>query len=296
MQAKKKNSYLKNELIGKSLVTFCGLLIVFITLAIIIFITGQGIQSFTQSGISVSEIFTSFDWNPSGSEPTYGALIFIIGSTLVAGGAVLISAPIAIMLAIFMNYIAPTFGAKVLKPALELLVGIPSVVYGLLGVTILLPLLRETLGGIGFSLLAGIIVLSIMMLPTIATIASDAFASLPSEYIEASYGLGSTRWQAISRVLLPAAKKGVLTGVVLGLARGFGEALAVQMVIGNALSLPSGLYSPTTTLTGILAMDMTTTISGTAWNNVLWTLAMVLLMMSFVFILIIRIIGNRGGK
>ncbi len=296
MNGQKKKSYLKNELIGKSLVTFCGMLIVFITLAIIIFICGRGIQSFTQSGISISEVFTSFDWNPSGDEPTYGALIFIVGSTLVSGGAVLISAPIAIMLAIFINYIAPTFGSKVLKPALELFVGIPSVVYGLLGVTILLPLLREQFGGIGFSLLAAIIVLSIMILPTITTIASDAFGSLPQEYIEASYGLGSTRWQAISRVLLPAAKKGVLTGVVLGLARGFGEALAVQMVIGNALKLPSGLYSPTTTLTGILAMDMTTTINGTSWNNVLWTLAMVLLMMSFLFILIIRVIGSRGGK
>ena len=147
----------------------------------------------------------------------------------------------------------------------------------------------------GFSLIAGIVVLSIMILPTIASIASDAIRSVPFDYLEASYGLGSTKWQAISRVIVPA-KKGILTGVVLGLARAFGEALAVQMVIGNTIKLPEGIYSPTATLTGILTMDMTNTLNGTAWNNALWTLAMILLVISFLFILVIRAIGQRGER
>ncbi len=130
----------------------------------------------------------------------------------------------------------PKFGSTVLRPVLELLVGVPSVVYGLLGVTILVPLLRDNFGGVGFSLIAGIIVLSVMILPTIASIADDAIRSVAPEYLEASYGLGSTRWQAISRVIIPSAKTGILTGIVLGLARAFGEALAVQMVIETRLS------------------------------------------------------------
>ncbi|PES92762.1 phosphate ABC transporter permease subunit PstC [Bacillus cereus] len=296
MKGKKQINYVKSEYIGRSLVTFCGILIVLITLAIIAFICGKGIQSFTQSGISFTEMLTSTKWNPNADEGSFGALIFIVGSTAVSLGAVIISAPIAIALAIFMNLISPKFGNKVLKPVLELLVGIPSVVYGLLGVTILVPLLRDSFGGVGFSLIAGIIVLSIMILPTIASIASDAIRSVPFEYLEASYGLGSTKWQAVSRVIVPAAKKGILTGIVLGLARAFGEALAVQMVIGNTIKLPEGIYSPTATLTGILTMDMTNTLNGTAWNNALWTLAMILLVISFLFILVIRAIGQRGER
>ena len=296
MKGQKQINYIKSEYIGRSLVTFCGILIVVITLAIIGFICAKGIQSFTQSGISFGEMLTSTKWNPNSEQPAFGALIFIVGSTIVSIGAVLISAPIAIGLAIFMNLISPKFGNRVLKPVLELLVGIPSVVYGLLGVTILIPLLRDSFGGVGFSLVAGIVVLSIMILPTIASIASDAVRSVPFEYLEASYGLGSTKWQAISRAIVPAAKSGILTGIVLGLARAFGEALAVQMVIGNTIKLPTGLYSPTSTLTGILTMDMTNTLNGTPWNNALWTLAMILLLISFIFILIIRAIGQRGGR
>lgn len=294
MKGKKPINYWKSEYIGKILVTFCGFLIVFVTLSIIAFICSKGIQSFTQSDISFKEMLFSKEWAPNDSEPKYGAVIFIVGSTLVSIGAVILSAPIAVALAVFINYISPQFGTKVLKPVLELLVGIPSVVYGLLGVTILVPLLRGWFGGVGFSLIAGIIVLSIMILPTIASIASDAIQAVPHAYLEASYGLGSTRWQAISRVIVPAARKGILTGIVLGLARAFGEALAVQMVIGNTVKLPSGLYSPTATLTGILTMDMSNTLNGTAWNNALWTLAMILLLISFLFILIIRAIGQRG--
>lgn len=294
MNNHKPINYWKSEYIGRILVTLCGLLIVVTTLAIIVFITGKGIQSFTSSNISIVEMLTSTNWSPNDGK--YGALIFIIGSILVSIGAIVISAPIAIALAIFTNFISPKFGKKVLQPVLELLVGIPSVVYGLLGVTLLVPLLRNTFGGVGFSLIAGIIVLSIMILPTIASLATDALKNVPPQLLEASYGLGSTRWQAISRVIIPAAKNGIFTGIVMGLARAFGEALAVQMVIGNTVKLPTGLNDPTATLTGILTMDMSNTMNGTAWNNALWSLALILLIMSFLFIMIIRFIGNRGAQ
>jgi phosphate transport system permease protein len=296
MKAKRKINYVKSEYIGRTFATLCGLILVAATLSIILFICEKGIQSFLKSDISLLEMFTSTKWAPNNTgDGSYGALVFIGGSAAASIGAVIISTPIAIALAIFMNHISPKFSTRIVKPFLEVLVGVPSVVYGLLGVTLLVPFLRSHLGGVGFSLLAGIIVLSIMILPTITSIAEDAIKNVPFEHLEASYGLGSTRWQAIWRVIIPAARKGILTGIVLGLARSFGEALAVQMVIGNTIKLPGSLYSPTSTLTGILTMDMANTLNGTAWNNALWTLAMILLLISFLFILLIRAIGRRGG-
>ncbi|WP_396231426.1 phosphate ABC transporter permease subunit PstC [Geobacillus zalihae] len=295
MHTKRRNRWLE-EYIGRTFAVICGWLIVLITVTMIIFLAVKGIQSFTDSGLSLSDMLLSMQWDPNGTPPKYGALIFIVASMLVSLGALLISAPIALALAIFMNFIAPKWFVSLLKPVLELLVGIPSVVYGWLGVTILVPLLREWFGGSGFSLLAGIIVLSMMILPTITSIAADALANVPMTYMEASYGLGSTRWQAISRVIVPAAKAGIATGVVLGLARAFGEALAVQMVIGNTIKLPSGLDSPTATLTSVLTMDMANTINGTPWNNALWTLALILLLISFFFIAVIRLVGPRKER
>lgn len=209
-------------------------------------------------------------------------------------GAVIISAPIAITLAVFVNVISKGLGNKLIKPSLEILVGIPSVVYGWVGISVLVPFIKNHIGGMGFSLLAGILVLSLMILPTIATLSIDAIKSIPREHIEASYGLGATRWQTIKNVIIPGAKSGILTGVVLGVARAFGEALAVQMVIGNAVKIPNGLLSSSSTLTSILTMDMANTVGGTAWNDALWSLALILLVISFLFILAIRKIEKRS--
>ncbi len=285
---------LKNEYLGRTYAVACGMFIIVLTLSIIFFIFSKGIASFTKDGLTLAEFLFSTIWRPDAEPARFGALIFIAGSTLVSLGAVILSAPISIALAIFMHYISPKFGAKVLQPALELFVGIPSVVYGWLGFSVLLPLLKGSFGGIGFSLLAGVIVLSIMILPTIASISADAVKVVPGSYLEASYGLGATRWQTISKVIVPASKSGILTGVVLGLARAFGEAMAVQMVIGNAIKFPDGPLSPTSTLTSILAMDMGNTVSGTPWNDALWSMALLLLIISFVFIFVIRLIGKRG--
>lgn len=287
---------IKNEYLGRIYASICGFIIILITISILFFIASKGLQTFIKDGYSISDIFFSANWKPSGETPAFGALAFIIGSTLVSFGAVIISAPVAIAVAIFMNVISKGVGRKIIQPALELFVGIPSVVYGWIGVSLLVPLIKSNFGGIGFSLLAGIIVLSIMILPTIATISSDAIKSMPKDYVEASYGLGATRWQTITKVIIPSTKNGILTGVVLGVARAFGEALAVQMVIGNAPKVADGLLSTTSTLTSVLTMDMANTASGTPWNDVLWTLALILLIISFIFILIIRKIGSRGEE
>ena len=286
----------KTEYIGKAYATFCGLLLVALTLAIIFFVASKGIRTFTHDHYSVIDFLFSSKWQPDAEKPLLGTAFFIVGSVVVSLGAVIISAPISIGLAIFMNLISPKLGRKVLQPALELFVGIPSVVYGWVGVIVLVPFIKNHFGGMGFSLLAGMIVLSIMILPTIASLASDAIKTIPSDYIEASYGLGATRWQTIYKVVVPACKNGILTGIVLGLARAMGEALAVQMVIGNSFKFATNLTTPTITLTSILTMSMANTADGTPANDALWSLALLLLLISFMFIIIIRLIGRRGER
>ncbi len=294
----KKRSFkerLKNEYLGQGFATLCGILIIVITGLILLFIASKGIKSFTQNGYSITDFLFKNNWKPNQEQPSFGALAFILGSTCVSIGAVILSAPIAIALAIFTNIISSKFGNKVIKPSLEILVGIPSVVYGWVGISVLVPFIKNNVGGMGFSLLSGILVLSLMILPTIATLAIDAIKNIPNDHIEASYGLGATRWQTISRVIVPGAKTGILTGVVLGIARAFGEALAVQMVIGNTVKLPDGLLSSMSTLTTIITMDMANTVGGTLWNDALWTLALILLVISFIFILIVRKIEKRSA-
>lgn len=296
MEKRSFKEKLKNEYLGQGFSGLCGVLIIAITIAIIIFIASKGIKLFTVDGYSITDFLFKNDWKPNkDGELSFGSLAFILGSTLVAIGAVILSAPIAVALAIFVNVISSKVGMKLIKPSLEILVGIPSVVYGWVGISVLVPFIRMSFGGMGFSLIAGILVLSLMILPTIATLSMDAIKIIPKDHVEASYGLGATRWQTISRVIVPGARSGILTGIVLGVARAFGEALAVQMVIGNTVKIPDGIFSSMATLTGIITMDMANTVGGTPWNDALWTLALILLVISFIFIVIVRMIEKRSA-
>ena len=279
---------------GKYYTYLCILLGVIIVLVMTFFIASKGLANFIHGDVGVFDFLFGTKWNPNAEPPLYGAFPFILGSFLVTFFAVLVSTPLSVGAAVFMAEISPKAGRKYLQPVIELLVGIPSVVYGFIGLTVIVPFIRTSFGGIGFSLAAGMLVLSVMILPTITSVSYNAMKALPVSYKNASYALGATRWQTIRRVLLPAALPDVLTGVVLGMARAFGEALAVQMVIGNAKKLPHSLLDPISTLTSALTLEMTNTIPGTAYNNVLWSMALILLMMSFLFIAAIRMLGKRN--
>ncbi|QHZ47675.1 phosphate ABC transporter permease subunit PstC [Bacillus sp. NSP9.1] len=283
-----------DEVRGKILVSSCALIMMAAAISITIFLGNKGLQSFLTSGVSPIEFLTSLDWNPMNDHPKYGALPFIIGSFSVTLLASLIAAPLGIGGAIFMTEIAPSWGRKVLQPVIELLVGIPSVVYGFIGLTVLVPFIGQfKASGSGHSLLAGTIVLSVMILPTVTSISTDALMSLPKNLREGSYALGATRWQTIRKVLIPAALPSLLTAVVLGMARAFGEALAVQMVIGNSRNLFESLLDPAGTLTTIITLNMGHTTYGSVENNTLWSMGLVLLIMSFLFILLIRYLSSR---
>ncbi|WP_251551388.1 phosphate ABC transporter permease subunit PstC [Neobacillus muris] len=291
---KSNKSRLDGEWRGKIIVIVCAIIMISATIAITIFLGTKGLQSFIKNGISIIEFLTSTKWNPTDpANPAYGVLPFIFGSFAVTLLSALVAAPLGIGGAIFMTEIAPSWGRKILQPVVELLVGIPSVVYGFIGLTVLVPFIRENVGGLGFSLLSGTIVLSIMILPTITTIATDAISSLPNHLREGSYALGATRWQTIRRVLIPAALPSLLTAIILGMARAFGEALAVQMVIGNVRDLPTSILDASATLTTIITLNMGHTTYGSVENNTLWSMGLILLIMSFAFILLIRYLSSR---
>ncbi len=282
------------------LVTACGLLIVILTIAIGAFLFYKGTGTFSTYHHSVAEFLFSPDWNPADDFTgggQVGAAIFIFGSIIICFLALLIATPFSLATAIFMSEISPRLSTKIVQPAVEIFVGIPSVVYGWVGATVLVPFLEKVFHlQFGYSVLAGGIVLAVMIFPSITSVAADALRNVSYEYREAAYGLGSTRWQVIWRIILPSAGPGILTGVVLGLARAFGEALAVAMVIGKMKAFPEGILSPTNNLTAAIASDMGGATEGGEYNLALWTMALLLLLISFIFILILRRISGKGEK
>jgi phosphate ABC transporter permease protein PstC len=204
--------------------------------------------------VGAGQFFLSTDWEPSLGH--FGILSMIGGSLAVTVGAAVIGVVFSLGLAIVLTQFAPPALAAALKPAIELLAGIPSVVYGFVGVVTLVPLIRHSLGGPGLSVLAASIVLGIMILPTITSIAIDALQAVPRSYVEGSIALGATRWQTVTMVLLRAARSGIVAAVILGMGRAIGETMAVIMVAGNALALPHSLLDPVRTLTSNIALEM----------------------------------------
>lgn len=295
----KKSKRARMEQRGKIISFSAMALIVLVVVSIFYFVASKGLATFFTDGIHVFDFLFGTEWNPSqvgsNGKPLVGALPMILGSFMVTFLSALIATPFAIAVAVFMVEISPKQGQKFLQPVIELLVGIPSVIYGFIGLSVVVPAVRSVFGGTGFGILAGAFVLFVMILPTVTTMTVDALKAVPRHYREASLALGATRWQTIYKVVLRSAIPGILTAVVFGMARAFGEALAIQMVVGNAALMPDGLTSPASTLTSVLTMGMGNTIMGTLENNVLWSLALLLLSMSLIFNLVIRMIGKKGA-
>jgi phosphate transport system permease protein len=193
-------------------------------------------------------------WNPNASQ--YGIRLMIVGSAVVTFGALVIGVPFGIACAIVLAEMAPPRAALFLKPAIEILAGIPSVVYGFMGIVVLMPWIRENLGGAGASALAGAVILGIMVLPTIIGISIDALQAVPRSYREGSLALGATQWQTIRQVVLPAARSGIVAAVILGMGRAVGETMAVIMVAGNSVQMPHSPLDSVRTLTANIALEM----------------------------------------
>ena len=231
------------------------------------FIFREGLPIFMRYGIA--EILFGTVWDPINQ--VFGLFPMIVGTIFVTFLAILIGAPLGISVAIFLAEIAPKRVSRIIRPAVELLAGIPSVVYGLFGMVIIISIIgniaRGPLGDFlppiyqtGYSILAGGIILAIMILPTVISISEDAIRSVPKEYKEGALALGASKWQTIYNVILPAAKSGIVTSVILGTGRALGETMAVIMIVGNTPLIPDinwqGLFAPVRTLTGNIALEM----------------------------------------
>ncbi len=227
-------------------------------------------------------------WNPSGEPPIYGMLPLIVGTLLVTLGAMLIAVPLSIGAAIFISEIATPKIRSIIKPAIELLAGIPSVVYGFFGLIILTEFIQENLNptyGHGETWLAGSIILGIMAIPTITTVAEDAINSVPREYKEGSLAMGATRWQTISKVIVPSALSGITAAIILGIGRAVGETMAVMMVCGNSPIIPkpiSNIFSPIRTLTSTLGIEPLEVPFGSPWYHALFGVAVILLIITLI--------------
>jgi len=221
-------------------------------LLITIFIFKEGLPLVISTGLK-NFLFSSH-WAPTRGH--FGILAMIISSILVTLGALGLGVPLGLACAIVLAEFSPRRLKLVLKPTLELLAGVPSVVYGFLGVIWLVPLIRDYLGGPGLSLLAGSLILGIMILPNVISITIDSLDAVPDTYRQGSIALGATQWQTVRRVVLPAARSGIITAVILGMGRAIGETMAVIMVAGNALQLPTSILDPVRTLTSNIALEL----------------------------------------
>ena len=276
----------------KYLFIACAFFMTVIIFSIILFIGNQGLMTFKDVG--VIEFFFSSKWDPWAGE--YGAASFIVGSITVTLLAIIIGGPLGLAGAVFMAKIAPKWVRDLMRPATDLYVAIPSVVYGYIGLTLFIPFFRDVFGvTTGFGVFVAGVILAIMILPTVISISEDAIRVVPKPLEEASLALGATRWQTIWKVLLPAALPGVLTSIILAMARAIGETMAVQMVIGNTPLLLKGLFTPTSALTSNIVVEMGNTPFGSTWGNSLFLMALVLLIISLGMILGIKKIGARRG-
>ncbi|BEP28350.1 phosphate ABC transporter permease subunit PstC [Helicovermis profundi] len=273
---KKIENIIEKTFLVSALVSILSLLL------IMIFIFGKGAPAINKIGLS--NFIFGLNWEPSAD--IYGIFPMILASLYVTFGAIVIGVPIGVFTAIFLSEIAPKWLGKIVESAVQLLAGIPSVIYGFFGLLVIVPLIDKYYGGGGNSILAAIIILSAMILPTIITISENAIKAVPKEYKEGSLALGSSEIQTIFKVILPAAKSGILTSVVLGIGRAIGETMAVILVIGNTVQLPSSILDRARTLTANIAIEM-----GYAYGlhqEALFATGVIL----FIFIMIINFILN----
>lgn len=289
------------ERLANIIFTICAFIAVLAVLSISLYMIISGTPAIFEVGLK--EIIFGTVWRPSGAEPSYGILYVILTSIVGTFMSIIIGVPIGVMTAIFLAETAPKPLAAIVKPAVELLAGIPSVVYGLLGILILNPLMYKLESAIfvnspnhqftgGSNLLSAVIVLAIMILPTVINISESAIRAVAKDYRYTSLALGATQIQTIFKIVLPAAKSGIVTAIVLGVGRAIGEAMAISLVAGNVTNIPFPFNSVRFLTTAVVA-EMS--YAADTHKDVLFTIGLIL----FVFIMLINLILNRimkGGK
>ena len=219
---------------------------------ICVFLFASGIPAIMEIG--VSDFLLGGSWKPN--QGLYGVFPMIVGSIYVTAGAVVVGVPIGLLCAVFMARYCPAGLYRILKPAVDLLAGIPSIVYGFFGLMVIVPMVQNMFGGSGKSLLTASVLLGIMILPTIISVAESNIRAVPEQYYEGSLALGATKERSVFRAVLPAAKMGIMAGIILGIGRAIGETMAVVMVCGNQAIMPRGITEGVRTLTANIVLEM----------------------------------------
>ncbi len=292
----KIRQYSWQELLIENLIRISGFSAILIIALIFFFLLREGSAAFLD--IPLRQLFGG-RWYPI--ESLYGLWPLMVGSFLVTIGAVVIAVPLGLLTAIYLGEIAPPWQREVLKPLIEILAGIPSIVLGFLGWVALAPIVQSLGAPSGLTAFTGSLILAYMALPTIISITEDALYAVPKEYRDGSLALGATQWQTIWRVVLPAARSGIVVAVMLGIGRAIGETMAVLMVTGNAANVPElgagAFFQPVRTMTATIAAEMGEVASGSLHYSTLFGIGIVLFVITLgINLLASRLVGGSGRR
>ncbi len=284
----------QREFLTETLIRVAGFSAILFVLLIFAFLLLEGAPAFWEVPL---QNFFGQRWYPN--EGLYGTLPLILGSLLVTAGALVIALPLGLAAAIFVRELAPNWLREILKPLIEVLAGIPSVVLGFLGMVAISPLIRESLEvPTGLTAFTGSLMLAYMALPTIISVAEDAIDAVPAEYRNGALALGATHWQTIWRVVIPSARSGVIIAVMLGVGRAIGETMAVMMVTGNAARVPAeleALFMPVRTMTATIAAEMGEVAQGSTHYHVLFAVGILLFIITFIVNAVASAVVIKGG-
>jgi phosphate transport system permease protein len=284
----------RNEWLVESLIRFSGISAILLITLIFVFLLREGLPAFAQ--LSLSD-FLDARWYPI--EDRYGFVPLIFGTLLVTVGALIIAVPVGLTTAVYLGEFAPDWQREILKPLIEILAGIPSIVLGFLGWIALAPLIQRLGAPTGLTAFTGAFILGYMALPTIISIAEDALYAVPKEYRDGALAIGATKWQTTWRVVVPAARSGIVTAIMLGVGRAIGETMAVMMVTGNAANIPALapdiFFQPVRTMTATIAAEMGEVAQGSLHYNVLFMVGIVLFVITFAINSIAGLVVG-GGK
>lgn len=267
------------EFVIEGLIRLSGISSIVFILAIFVFIGKEGIGFLAGH---VVEMLTSIDWSPTAEPPVFGLVALLVGTLWCVGLSLLISVPVGLAAAVYLSEFASERTRESLKIIIELLAAIPSVVWGFIGVMILNPLLQDMGAQVGLNGLNGAIVLALMTLPLLVSLGEDALRAVPESYRQAAVAMGATKWEMVRRVLLPAAQRGLLVAVLLGVGRCVGETMAVLMVTGHAVRIPHGLFDPVRTITATIAAELGEAVRGGQHYQSLFALGILLFAVTFV--------------
>ena len=284
----------KENLIRRFFCLFSLLSILFL-LGIVVVLFKEGLPIFRLT--PVGKFLSGKFWYPTYEPPGFGILPLILGSLWVTLGALIIAVPLGVAGAIYISEVAQPKIKEFIKPVIELLAGIPSVVYGFFGMVVVAPLVQDFFGlPVGLNAFTASLLLGIMAIPTITSISEDAISAVPKSFKEASYALGANRWETTIRITLPAAAGGISTAIILGMGRAIGETMTVLMVAGGAAVIPRSFFEPVRTMTATIAAEMGETVVGSAHFHALFAIAIVLFVMTLSFNIVAEVLAQRFRK